>query len=63
MALLSKIFNLAVEWGWRTDNPVKGIERYQEEQRDRWLSNDELSRLCDVLEHHPNQRAANAVRL
>jgi hypothetical protein len=63
LALLSKMFNLAMEWGWRTDNPVKGIERYHEEQRDRWLSNDELCRLCGVLERHPNQRAANAVRL
>jgi integrase len=63
LALLSKMFSLAVEWGWRPDNPVKGMERYQEEKRDRWLSNDELRRLCDVLECHPNQRAANAVRL
>ena len=63
LALLSKMFNLAVDWGWRPDNPVKGIERYQEEKRDRWLSNEELRRLCEVLDGHPNQRAANAVRL
>ena len=23
LALLSKMFNVAVDWGWRTDNPVK----------------------------------------
>jgi integrase len=63
LALLSKMFNLAVDWGWRPDNPVKGIERYQEEKRDRWLSNEELRRLCEVLDGHSNQRAANAVRL
>ena len=63
LALLSKMFSLAVEWGWRPDNPVKGMERYQEEKRDRWLSNDELRRLCDMLDRHPNQRAANVVRL
>ena len=57
------MFNLAVEWGWRSDNPAKGIERYQEHQRDRWLSDDELGRLCTVLDEHPNVRAANAVRL
>jgi hypothetical protein len=33
-SLLSKMFNLAVEWGWRTDNPAKGIQRYDEEKRD-----------------------------
>ena len=26
LAFLSKMFNLAVKWGWRTDNPVKGIK-------------------------------------
>jgi integrase len=63
LSLLSKMFNLAVEWGWRPDNPAKGIERYQEHKRDRWLSDDELGRLCSVLDEHPNVRAANAVRL
>jgi integrase len=63
LALLSKMFSLAVKWGWRSDNPVKGIERYREERRERWLSDDELSRLLGVLLTHPNQRAANAVRL
>jgi len=63
LSLLSKMFNLAVEWGWRPDNPAKGIERYQEQKRDRWLSDDELGRLCSVLDEHPNVRAANAVRL
>ena len=63
LALLSKMFNLAIEWHWRTGNPVKGIKRYEEEKRDRWLQDDELQRLCDVLDAHPNQRAANAIRL
>jgi integrase len=63
LSLLSKMFNLAVEWEWRPDNPAKGIERYEEQKRDRWLSDDELRRLCTVLDEHPNTRAANAVRL
>jgi hypothetical protein len=63
LALLSKMLSLAVKWGWRSDNPVKGIERFQEERRERWLSDHELSRLLSVLIAHPNQRAANAVRV
>jgi integrase len=62
LALLSKMFSLAVKWGWRSGNPVKGIERYQEERRERWLSDHELGRLLAILTAHPNQRAANAVR-
>jgi integrase len=63
LSLLSKMFNLAVEWEWRPDNPARGIERYEEQKRDRWLSDDELRRLCTVLDEHTNTRAANAVRL
>ena len=62
LALISKMFSLAVKWGWRSDNPVKGIERYHEERRERWLSDEELRRLLGALSDHPNQRAANAVR-
>jgi integrase len=63
LALLSKMLSLAVKWEWRGDNPVKGIERFQEERRERWLSDHELSQLLSVLIAHPNQRATNAVRL
>ena len=63
LALLSKMFNLAISWQWRTDNPAKGMERYDEDKRDRYLTDDELRRLCDVLDRSPNQRAANAIRL
>lgn len=62
LALMSKMFSLAAAWGWRSDNPVKGIERFHEERRERWLSDAELRRLMAVLADHPNQRAANAVR-
>jgi integrase len=62
LALMSKMFSLAIKWGWRSDNPVKGIERYHEGRRERWLSDDELRRLLGALLAHPNQRAANAVR-
>ena len=63
LSLMSKMFNLAVEWKWRPDNPAKGVERYQEQKRERWLSDEELCHLFAVLDEHPNTRAANAVRL
>src|ERR1700730_4694100 len=63
LSLLSKMFNLALEWEWRSDNPAKRIGRYEEQRRDRWLADGELRRLCAALEEHPNTRAANAVRL
>lgn len=60
---MSKMFALAVAWAWRVDNPVTGIEKFQEERRDHWLRKEELQRLVAVLDRHPNQRVANVVRL
>jgi len=33
VAVLSRMFSLAIRWGWRTDNPCKGVERNQENKR------------------------------
>jgi integrase len=63
LAVLSKMFSLAIRWGWRVDNPCKGIERNQENKRLRYLSGPELSRLSTVLVELRDQDAANAVRL
>ena len=51
LALLSKMFSLAQEWGWSDRNPTRGIPKYQEQKRTRWLSPKELSRLLPVLDH------------
>jgi integrase len=50
LALASKMFSLAVRWGWRADNPAQAIERFPERKRERFLSQDELGRLASVLE-------------
>jgi integrase len=63
LAVLSKMFSLAVRWGWRTDNPCKGIERNQEHKRTRYLSAAELKRLAEALAKLEDQGAANVVRL
>jgi integrase len=52
------MFSLAVSWGWRTDNPAQGIEKYQEEKRDRWLNDEELQRLWSILDKHPENLTA-----
>lgn len=63
LALLSKMFTLAIRWELRTDNPTLGIEKFPEQRRTRWLSDEELARLMDALEVHPNQIAADAIRM
>lgn len=61
--LLSKMFALAIRWEYRVDNPVSGLQRNPEPKRTRYLSTEELRRLLAVLAEHPNQNAANVVRL
>jgi integrase len=63
VAVLSKMFSLAIKWGWRSDNPAKGIERNQEEKRHRYLTGKELAALTMALAEHGDQQAANIVRL
>jgi integrase len=63
VALLSKMFSLAIKWEMITENPGKGVERNTEHVRARYLGLDELSRLINVLDAHANQSAANAIRL
>jgi integrase len=63
LALLSRMFSLAIRWGMRADNPVKGVERNQEHKRHRYLTGAELARLTAALDELRDQGAANAVRL
>lgn len=51
LALLSKMFSLAESWGLRPtgSNPCRGVERYREQGRERFLSHEELGRLGAVL--------------
>lgn len=51
LALLSKAFSLAELWGWRPDrsNPVLHINKYTEEKRKRYLSEEEALRLSETL--------------
>lgn len=62
LALLSKMFELSIRWRLRADNPARGVEKFHEEKRQRWLSDEELQRLLKALSVHPNQVAANAIR-
>jgi integrase len=65
LAMLSKMFNLAMRWQWRTDSPVRGIERNPEERRKRYLDpgKGEIEALTKALAAHDDRQAADIVRL
>lgn len=51
LSICSKAFNLAEVWGMRGEgtNPSTKIDRYPEQVRERFLSDEEMSRLGDTL--------------
>jgi len=55
-AMLSKAFNLAYKrWGWCNENPCSKIQREPENnQVDRWLTNEESERLISVCSSYLN---------
>jgi integrase len=63
LALLSRMFSMAVRWHMRADNPCRGIERNQEHKRRRYLSADELTRLAKALDEHSDRQSADTIRL
>jgi integrase len=55
LALLSKIYNKAIDWGFENNNPCKGIQKFKEKSRDRFLQGDEISRFFEELNNEPNE--------
>ena len=52
LSLLSKAFNLAELWGYRADasNPCRHVQKYAETKRERFLSQEEITRLMAILD-------------
>ena len=63
VAVLSKMFSLAVRWRMRDDNPARGVEKNYESKRKRYLSADELTRLSAALAGYGDRQIANVFRL
>lgn len=66
LALISHIFVIAEKWDLRPvgSNPCRGLDRYPERQRERWLDSEELQRLGTALtecEQPKNLKGAKAV--
>jgi len=71
LALISKMFSLAIKWEWADKNPAKGIERFPEEKRERFLNPNEIGKLSQAMVDYvetarrPKEAeiAVNAIRL
>lgn len=63
LALLSVMFNFAVENELRPDNPATGIEKYRENPRDVAFTDDELARIGGAVDADPEHWARVALKL
>jgi len=63
LAVLSKMFELAIKWNMRDDNPAKGIDKNLEYERKRYLVGDELPRLVNALAALQDRATADVLKL
>ena len=62
LAVLSKMFSLAAAWGLVADgtNPCKGVRKYREKKRERFLTREEYRRLGQALAEAEAEAEAGA---
>jgi len=64
LALLSMMFNVAIQWDILERSPTKGVKKFKEDnQKQRFLSPDEIGRLYQAMEAEENKVAVNALKL
>lgn len=66
VALLSKMCELARRWGFVPENaanPARGIDKFREQKRDRWVTPEELPRLAAAIMQDPNLYVRAAIWL
>ncbi len=61
--VLRKAFNLSIRWKWREDNPASGVQRNEEEKRNRFLNRVEIAALVRALNEHGEPMSATAIKL
>lgn len=51
------LYNKAIEWGWDGTNPTKGIKKFKEKSRDRYIQPFEMPLFMNALEAEENEVA------
>jgi integrase len=65
LALLHRIFSLAIQWGYCEKNPATGINKFQEDtnKHQRFLNNDEIRSLFRAADADVNTYAAAYIKM
>jgi integrase len=63
LSLISRMYKLAVQWGRVERNPCVGISKFKENnQRQRFLTPEEIQRMYKAMESEPNKTAVAALK-
>lgn len=60
---ISAIYNRAIRWGWEGANPARGVKKFKEKSRDRFLKRDEMPRFFAALAEDENEIAREFILL
>lgn len=64
LALVSKMFSFGASVGvWSGENPARGIQKFREKSRDRFLQPDEMPKFWKALNDEPNEIARDYLKL
>jgi integrase len=63
LQLLRGVFNKAIEWGWKGENPASRIKAFKEHKRERFLQPDELPAFFRAVAQEPNEAIRDYVLL
>src|ERR1035437_6948388 len=63
LALLSAVFNYGIDKKWTTENPARGIKKFHEEKRERFLTIEEMQKLRESIEGRSDVSGRNALLL
>jgi integrase len=63
LALLSKMLSFAVDNEWRDMNPCSRVQKYPDQRKNRYLSEQEFVRLWSVLDSDRDQCASTIIKL
>lgn len=63
IACLRNMMNKAIEWGYLTENPLRGVKQMREDNERRWvLTNDEEKKLLEACEKSPQRKKAKYLK-
>jgi len=60
---ISALFNKAIEWGWEGINPAKGVKKFKERSRDRFIMPNELPYFLEALREEQNEDLRDYITL